>query len=348
MAERVLVGFSGGVDSAMAVLLLRERGYDVAAVMMSVRDPSGHGCGVTEDVGAARALAGHIGVPLTIVDCSAPYRELVLDYFRNEYLAGRTPNPCVRCNPLLKFSLLPGLARQGGADFDFFATGHYARIEYRRDPGRYVLLRGQDHAKDQSYFLYRLGTDILARTLFPMGELRKQEVRRMAADRRLPVHDKPDSQDFYVGDHADLLGTTAREGNIVDCSGKVLGKHAGYWNFTPGQRKGLRVAFTEPLYVVRVVPERNEVVVGRRDEQRADGCLVGDLVFPDPLPTPGAVLRGKIRSAQPLRAMTVDGTENGTLCVRFAEPLHGVAPGQSLVLYDGDMVVGGGIISQRI
>ena len=348
MGEHVLVGFSGGVDSAMTALLLRERGCVVHAAMMSVRGPSGQGCGHDGDVRAAENLARHIGVPLDVFDLSDAYRRLVLDVFREEYLAGRTPNPCILCNPGVKFGLLPEHARAAGIAFDRIATGHYARIEYREALGRHVLLRGLDAGKDQSYFLYRLDAGQLARTLFPLGGFHKTEVREMARARGLPVHDKPDSQDFYAGDYSELLGRDEAEGDIVDSRGKVMGRHRGYWRYTPGQRKGLGVAYHEPLYVIRVEPAENRVVVGTRDEQLCPGCRVGDLRFPGPAPEAGATLMGKLRSAQPLRGMTVADIDGDGMTVRFAEPIHGVAPGQSLVMYDGDMVVGGGVIREAV
>jgi tRNA-specific 2-thiouridylase len=343
---RVAVGLSGGVDSAMSALLLRDRGCDVGGVMMTVRDESGRGCAAGEDVGAARDLAGRIGVPLEVVDCSGPYRELILDNFRDEYLAGKTPNPCIRCNPLIKFGAFPDLLRKRGVMFDFFATGHYARIEFREELGRHALLRGVDTAKDQSYFLYRLPVGRLATIVFPLGGFRKAEIRDLARRRGLPVHDKPDSQDFYAGDYGDLLDREAEDGDIVDTSGNVLGRHRGYWKFTPGQRKGLGVAHSEPLYVIRVEPARNRVVVGTRDEELRRGCRAGDLRFHGPVPRPGTVLSGKLRSMQPLREMTVCEADDGILEVRFSQPQQGVAPGQSLVLYDGDVVVGGGVITE--
>lgn len=345
--RRVLVGFSGGVDSAMTAVLLRERGHEVALATMAVADGSGQGCGVTQDLSAARALAEKLALPLTVVDCGKPYRKLVLDYFRDEYLAGRTPNPCVRCNLLVKFGLFPELARRQGLRFDRFATGHYARIQYRPDFGRHVLMRGVDTAKDQSYFLYRLDADTLSRTLFPLGAMRKDEVRALARERGLAVHDKPDSQDFYAGDYADLLGVAETPGNIVDVRGKVLGTHRGYWRFTPGQRRGLGVAFTEPLYVIAVRPERNEVVAGTGAERMRRGCVIGDTLFNPEPPPAGARLRGRLRSAQPFRGMRIgEAPPDGGMLVLFDEPVSGVAPGQSLVLYDGDRVVGGGVIQK--
>ena len=354
---KILVAFSGGVDSAMAALLLRDQGHEVTGAIMSLRGEEstaaspelpGFGCGEKEDLEGARRLAEHINLPLAVVDCSRAYREHVLDYFRREYLAGRTPNPCIRCNPLLKFALLPELARGQGAEFERFATGHYARVEYSEQYGRHILRRGIDPGKDQSYFLYRLNSEQLARTVFPLGELTKPEVRVLAARRGLPVHDKPDSQDFHVGDYAELLGMPPRPGYIVRGDGTVVGRHQGYWHFTPGQRKGLGVAYREPLYVMRVDPGKNEVVVGTRSEQLRTGCVARNLIFTIPRPAPETKLTGRMRSSQPPQRLTV--TENGpdSLTVSFDQPQHGVAPGQSLVLYDGDMVVGGGIIEQSI
>lgn len=350
MTKRMLVAFSGGVDSAMTALLLRDQGHEVAAAFMSVRGPDGpgEGCGAKEDAEAARRLAEELGLPFAAVDCSDAYRRLVLDYFRAEYLAGRTPNPCVRCNPLIKFRLLPELARRSGLEFDAFATGHYARVGYRPELGMHVLSRGADRGKDQSYFLYRLDADQLATTVFPLGGMEKKAVRALAAARGLAVHDKPDSQDFQDGGYAGLMRRDAMAGDIVDMDGKVLGRHQGYWNFTPGQRKGLGVAFREPLYVVTVEPARNHVVVGTKAEALSGGCRIASLHFLLPEPKAGAVLRGRLRSSQPLREMAVGEKDGGGLAIRFAEPLQGVAPGQSLVLYDGDDVVGGGVIEARL
>ena len=343
--ERVLVGFSGGVDSAMAALLLREQGHAVHAVHMAVRDELGRGCGHPGDAEAARALAGQLGIPFTAIDCSSPYQSRVLAHFQREYIAGRTPNPCVVCNPVIKFTVLPDLAREAGIAFDRFATGHYARIEYRTDLDRHVLLRGTDPGKDQSYFLYRLSPEQLAMTLFPLGGMTKREIRAGALARSIPVHDKPDSQDFYAGDYAELLGREAAEGEIVRLDGSVVGRHDGYWHFTPGQRKGLGVAFREPLYVVRVEPEANRVVVGTKEEQLRRSCRIGDLCFAGSIPDHGTILQGKLRSAQPLKTMSIGERSGETLEILFGEPHHGVAPGQSLVLYDGEMVVGGGVIT---
>lgn len=341
--ERVLVGFSGGVDSCVAALLLRTRGHAVTAAMMSVRGADGKGCGSDGDAGEAAALAGRLGIPFRVFDCSGAFRALVLDYFRNEYLSGRTPNPCVRCNPLVKFAALPAAARAAGLDFDLFATGHYARV--RDDGAGPVLMRGVDCGKDQSYFLYRLGSEQLSGVRFPLGGLTKAEVRRMAEEWGVPVHDKPDSQDFNGGAYGDLLDTGPREGEIVDGQGDVLGTHSGFWNFTVGQRKGLGVAWKEALYVTSLDAASNRVVVGTRSEQMRPGCVISDLVFNRGLPEAGRRFLGRLRSSQALRGMRVESVVgDGALRIVFDEPVQGVAPGQSLVLYDGDDVVGGGVI----
>ncbi len=357
MAKRVLLGLSGGVDSAVSALMLQERGYEVTAARMSVYagpDAPGltagcYGRSAGEDTASAEALARRLNIPFHVLDCAEAYEELVLGYFRREYLAGRTPNPCVRCNQTIKFGALWRAAEAAGIAFDFFATGHYARIERSAETGRPLLKRGLDPRKDQSYFLYRLSREQLARTLFPLGELTKDEVRRRAAAYGLAVHDRPDSQDFYGGDYVELLGAADREGAIVDTAGRVLGRHQGFWRYTPGQRRGLGVAGGVPLYVLRVIPERNEVVVGAAEENASSGCLLDDLSFLAPEPAPGTNLRARLRSSQPLQDVTAAGRDgSGRLRVNFWKKLSGLAPGQSLVLYQDDVVVGGGIILEGV
>ncbi len=338
--KKILVGFSGGVDSAVTALLLRRQGFDVTAATMRVDGPGGVGCGNAGDAEAAGRLAEVLRLPHRVIDCSLEFADAVLGDFRREYLSGRTPNPCVRCNPTVKFGALWRQAEASGLVFDLFATGHYARL----DPAGPRLLRGTDPLKDQSYFLYRLSAEQLSRTVFPLGTYHKNEVRELAREWGVPVHDKADSQDFFAGEYARLLDQPDREGEIVDSLGKVLGRHNGFWHFTIGQRKGLCVPYREALYVIRLDAENNRVVVGTREDQLSGGCVVGELCFPAGVPRAGTACLGKVRSAQPLRAMRVGEEHNGELAVEFAEPIQGVAPGQSLVLYDGEAVLGGGII----
>jgi tRNA-specific 2-thiouridylase len=291
-------------------------------------------------------LARRLGIPFHVIDCAAPYQREVLGYFKAEYLAGRTPNPCIHCNQHIKFGLFPRLAREAGLHFDFFATGHYARAEFSPEYGGPILRRGRDVEKDQSYFLYRLSREQLARTLFPLGGFTKAEVRAMAEERGFSFHDKPDSQDFYGGEYTDLFNMPDREGDIVDSQGRVLGRHRGFWRYTPGQRRGLGVAAARPLYVLTVRPLENQVVVGPAALDSYEGCFIRDAHFFLPPPAPGTRLMAKMRSAQPLcEVIAGDRTPSGLLRIHFSAPMSGLAPGQSLVLYQDDIVVGGGIIS---
>ncbi|BAV91769.1 tRNA 2-thiouridine(34) synthase MnmA [Candidatus Desulfovibrio trichonymphae] len=353
LRKKILIGLSGGVDSAVAALLLVKQGFRVIGATMSVYDgppaPSRGGacydCGEKEDIASAAILSAMLGIPHHVFDCSASYKAVVLSYFKKTYLAGKTPNPCVRCNHLLKFGLLPSLARECGLDFDFFATGHYARTEFSQHYGRHVLLRGRDPHKDQSYFLYRLNRSQINSALFPLGNMTKKEVRALAAGHGLPMHAKPDSQDFCAGGYAALLNMPDSPGKIVDSDGLELGTHAGFWHFTPGQRKGLGIAAKKPLYVLRVNPARNEVVAGDYEESLQQDCTLEYTRLHVPLETAGHSLAARLRSSQrPVTVTALPGAAASQLSISFAEPQQGVAAGQSLVLYCGDLVVGGGII----
>lgn len=351
---KVAVGLSGGVDSAVAALLLKEGGHEVTGVTMRLwregagfrggGDGSCFGPGEAANIESASRLAAAIGIPYRVFDCHDEYVRGVVDYFRSTYLAGRTPNPCVRCNATIKFSLLPHLAREGGVEFERFATGHYARTE-RGSDGRMHLLAGVDAAKDQSYFLCRLDQRQLEMALFPLGGMTKQEVRSVARAHSLEAADHPDSQDFYAGGLDELIHAEDRPGDIVDASGSVLGRHRGYWHYTIGQRKGLGVGGAgEPYYVVELNPCANQVVVGRRNECSRTRFRVEDVNWVSCAPTAERLdCMVKIRSAGVPRG---PASFEGGYCT-IPGGVHGVAPGQSAVFYssDGTTVLASGIIA---
>ena len=351
---KYLVGLSGGVDSSVAAFILKQQGHEVIGATMSIWGKDGmavhsghknacYGPDEQEDIEAARKVAEQLDIPYYVFDCKNQYESVVLDNFKKEYLSGRTPNPCVWCNALIKFGVLPALARENGIDFDKFATGHYARIENL--DGKYILKRGLAPKKDQSYFLYRLKQEQLANIYLPLGGYTKEEIRKIAKDNGLLAADKPDSQDFYAGDYNELLEITEKEGNIVNTDGKILGTHKGFWNYTIGQRKGLGVSSTEPLYVLELKKDTNEVVVGPVDKTFKKSLIADDL---------NVIVAGsfdmerraqaKIRSTQQPVDVLVRPIENGKIEVEFDEYQKSIALGQSVVLYDDDIVLGGGVI----
>ena len=313
---KVAVGISGGVDSTVAALLLKEQGHEVIGVTMTLGRAD-----EAKSLAEAKAVAERLEIPLKVFDFTADWNENVLRYVRETYLGGRTPNPCVRCNETVKFGLLPQMAFELGCEK--FATGHYARLVSRlRSP---VLLRAVDRSKDQSYFLYRVKPEILERTIFPLGEMTKDEVRAKARAFGLEVAEKGDSQDFCGGDPMRIVNEPDREGEVVTVAGKVIGKHRGYWNYTVGMRKGLGIGGGTPYYVVALDAERNRVIVGFKDD-----AVRYDLELTDTVGVIDKSLPVKVRSAGEPKYLK-DG-------------ISGIAPGQSAVLYDGDVVVGGGII----
>lgn len=351
---KVLVGLSGGVDSSVAALILKEQGYEVIGATMSIWGKHGlaaaegkhnacYGPDEVEDIEAAQNLASQLGIPYHVVDCVTKYEDIVIKNFKKEYLDGHTPNPCVWCNALIKFGVLPEIARLNGVEFDKFATGHYAKVE--EENGRYILKRGIAPHKDQSYFLYRLKQEQLKNIILPLGNYTKDQIRQIAKENNLQTADKPDSQDFYGGDYNELLGVEDKIGNIVDTNGKILGTHKGIWNYTIGQRKGIGVSSTEPLYVLELKKESNEVVIGPADKTFKKSLIANDLnwIAIEDLKEPKKC-QAKIRSTQQPTPVEIRPLQNGEVEVIFDDMQKSIAIGQSAVFYDGDKVLGGGVI----
>jgi tRNA-specific 2-thiouridylase len=362
MSARVLVAMSGGVDSSVAAALLREQGYDVVGVAMRLASEPEHRrarsratCCSYEDFEDARRVAERMDFPFYVIDLRAEFGARVIDNFVGEYLAGRTPNPCVMCNREIKFDRLWERARALGAEF--IATGHYARIE-RGGAGRFHLLRAADSAKDQSYFLFSLAQEELSRTKFPLGAMTKTEVRARARALGLANADKPDSQEICFvpdGDYARFVERRVssgelRPGKILDAAGRALVTHAGVHRFTVGQRRGLGVAAGEPLYVREIRPASGEVVVAPRAGLSAAGLIARQVSMVDPEIGAGGPVRAevKIRYRHPALPATVTLDSARGAEVRFAGGGPAVTPGQACVFYRGDEVLGGGFIERAI
>jgi tRNA-specific 2-thiouridylase len=308
-----------------------------------------YGADEEEEIREARTVAEKLGIPYHVFDCAAEYKQAVLEYFRSEYLAGRTPNPCIQCNQQIKFGLLPSLARKSGIPFDYFATGHYARVDYNHATGRWNLLKAVDDRKDQTYFIHRLSQDQLSRVLLPIGQYHKTQIKELGRKVGITLEDIEESQDFYSGDYKDLLQTEENPGHIVDLRGRVLGSHKGIWNYTIGQRKGLGIAYSEPLYVLSLNKEENTVVVGTRVETYQTSFLVTDLnwVAIESLDSKMECYV-KIRSAQKEREAIIEKWNDQDVRVTFLAPNDAITPGQSAVFYKGEAVIGGGIIQKVI
>jgi tRNA-specific 2-thiouridylase len=345
MKKRVLVAMSGGVDSSVTAALLVQQGMVVEGVTMKLT------AGLCCDIGSAQAVCRHLDVPHRMIDAQGSFEQNVVQDFISEYRIGRTPNPCIRCNDLIKFQLLLSYAREQG--FDALATGHYARVEQDAASSRFHLKKGIDAGKDQSYFLYRLTQDQLRSVLFPLGEMHKADVRDLARRLNLPAAERPESQEIcfvpnddyraFLKEHAPAL---LRSGEVVMTDGKVVGKHDGIALFTVGQRRKLGIAAGERLYVVRIEPDTNRVVLGKLSELQTSEMLVGNLnwILMDELSAPiDATVKIRYRSAFVPAMITPLADQR--VQVTFEKPVPGVCPGQAAVFYDGDIVVGGGIIA---
>jgi tRNA-specific 2-thiouridylase len=356
MSKKVVVGMSGGVDSSVAAYLLQEQGYEVIGVTMEiwrketndVLEREGGCCGLSA-VEDARRVADILGIPHYVMNFRDIFQEKVIDYFVREYQAGRTPNPCIACNRYVKWEALLHRSLEIGADY--IATGHYAAI--RKLPnGRYTIARSQSVRKDQSYALYNLTQEQLSHTLMPVGAYDKDRIREIAAEQNLQVAHKPDSQEICFipdNDYKRFLEEETKQkacaGNFVNRDGKVLGTHKGITHYTIGQRKGLDLAFGHPVFVTEIRPETNEVVIGESEDVFTDALLAENLQYMAvERYEEGQRMLAKIRYSDKGQMCTVQKLSGDTMVVVFDKKVRAVTPGQAVVFYDDDMVLGGGTI----
>lgn len=361
MKRKILVGMSGGVDSSVAAAICKAEGHDVTGITMKVWDGdpcccesvSKHACygpGEENDIEDARKVAGLLDIPFLVIDLAKEYKDYVIEYFRNEYKEGRTPNPCVRCNHKVKFGYLLEKARNLGYEFDCFATGHYVIKYYHENNKRFGIRKAVDLKKDQSYFLSYLNQSQLSISHFPLGGLMKNEVRKMADKFKLPVKEKQESQDFIEnGDYSLLFDHPPEPGPFIDTEGKILGYHKGIIHYTIGQRKGIGIANREPLYVLSINKKNNSITIGEKHKLFMEGLIASNINW---ISTDG--LKDRIKAKARIRLTHKEAeaeiipVENEMIKVLFDDPQIGITPGQIVVFYDEDRVIGGGMIERSI
>jgi len=356
---KAVIAMSGGVDSSVAAALLKKEGYDVLGVIMEIYDESTassegirHACfgpGEKEDIEDARKVAEKLNIPFYTIDLKKKYRNTILNSFVKEYLEGNTPNPCVKCNHRMKFGAIVEELKKRGVAFDFFATGHYARITHDNDRKQFFLKKGIDSKKDQSYFLFNLPRNQLETIIFPLGDFKKETVRKLAKELFPGIDDKPESQDFIAGGYHQLFKNPGNPGPILNTSGEEIGQHKGIIFYTIGQRRGIGISNNKPLYVIGKDKKRNAIIVGEEENLLGTSLVAGNLnwLAVDGLSRTVRV-KARIRFLHKEAEAEVAPLDEGKVLVTFKEPQRAIAPGQAVVFYDGDIVVGGGIIEKEV
>ncbi|HEY4544594.1 MAG TPA: tRNA 2-thiouridine(34) synthase MnmA [Tissierellaceae bacterium] len=360
MKKKVVLGMSGGVDSSVAAYILQQQGYEVIGVTLvqtphdEVFDEDQGGCCSISSVFDAKKVASDLNIPHYVINFRGIFERKVVNYFIDEYLEGKTPNPCLMCNKYVRFDKFLDKAKELGADY--LATGHYARVEYDEETGRYLLLKSEDDKKDQTYFLHQIKQEQLSQTMFPLGGYKKEEIREIAEKLGMVIHDKPDSEEICFipdNDHGGYIKRMVPDkvvpGNFIDSKGNILGQHKGIVYYTVGQRKGLGVALGRRVFVQSINPDTNEIVLGDDRALYKNALVAKDLNFIsiDKLDSKMEVTT-KIRHTNKESNAVIYPIDNDRVKVEFETPQRAIAKGQGVIFYNGDVVVGGGIIEESL